>query len=139
VRTGLALVAGLTRSVLVVDDQDVVRWMLVASLDDAGFAVLTATNGTEALAMLDAGEPVDAVVAELSMPGIGGLALIREAQVRRTGLPAALLAGYVGESAHLAVSGAPPGGSSLLRKPVSIAQLENRIEMVLAAKAWAAR
>jgi DNA-binding NtrC family response regulator len=62
-----------------------------------------------------------------------------EAQVRRPGLPAVLLTGYAGEAAHLAISGAPPGAFSLLRKPVSVAQLVDRIEMVLAAKAIAGR
>ena len=136
---GLAPVAGLARRVLVVDDEDLVREVLVASLEDAGFAVLAAGNGAEALALLEAEEPVDALVADLSMPGMGGLALIREAQVRRPGLPAVLLTGYAGEAAHLAVSGAPPGAFSLLRKPVSVAQLVDRIEMVLAAKNRTAR
>jgi CheY-like chemotaxis protein len=69
------------------------------------------------------------------------LVLIRAAQVRRPGLPAVLLTGNAGEAAHLAVSGAPPdsGSFSLLRKPISTAQLVDRIEMVLAAKTRAAR
>jgi PAS domain S-box-containing protein len=136
---GLAPVAGLARRVLLVDDEDVVREVLVASLDDAGFAVLAAANGAEALALLDAGEPVDVLVSDLSMPGMGGLALIREAQVRRPGLPSVLLTGYAGEAAHLAVSGPPPGSFSLLRKPVSVARLVDRIEMVLAANTGAAQ
>ncbi len=135
---GLAPVAGLSRRVLVVDDEDVVRETLVASLEEAGFAVLAAGNGAEALALLEAGEPVDALVTDLSMPGLGGLALISEAQARRPGLPSVLLTGYAGEAAHLAVSGGRPAGFSLLRKPVSTAQLVDRIEMVLAAKAGAA-
>ena len=77
---------------------------------------------------------MDALVSDLSMPGMGGLALIREAHVRRPGLPAVLLTGYAGEAAHLAVSGAPPSAFSLLRKPVSVVQLVDRIEMVLATK-----
>ena len=134
---GIALVAGLARRVLVVDDEDLVREMLVASLEDAGFAVLAAGNGAEALALLETEEPVDVLVSDLSMPGMGGLALICEAHVRRPGLPAVLLTGYAGEAAHLAVSGAPPDAFSLLRKPVSVAQLVDRIEMVLGAKASA--
>jgi PAS domain S-box-containing protein len=134
VQPGLAPVAGLARRVLVVEDEEMVREILVASLEDAGFAVLAAGNGTEALALLEAGEPVDALVSDLSMPGMGGLALIHEAHVRRPGLPAVLLTGYAGEAAHLAVSGAPPSAFSLLRKPVSVVQLVDRIEMVLATK-----
>jgi CheY-like chemotaxis protein len=72
------------------------------------------------------------------MPGMGGLALISEAHARRPGLPSVLLTGYAGEAAHLAVSGGRPSGFSLLRKPVNVAQLVDRIEMVLAAKTTAA-
>ena len=135
VRLGLAPAAGLGRRVLVVDDEDALREMLIASLEDAGFVALGAGNGPEALALLDASEPVDALVCDLAMPGMGGLALILEAQARRPGLPAVLLTGYSGEAAHLAVRGAPPGTFSLLRKPVSLSQLVDRIEMVIAAKA----
>ena len=139
VRPGLAAAGGLARAlVLVVEDEDTVREMLVASLEAAGFAVLAASNGAEALALLEAEEAVDALISDLSMPGMGGLAVIREAHVRRPGLPAVLLTGYAGEAAHLAVSGALPGAFSLLRKPVSIAQLVDRIEMVLAARTRAA-
>jgi hypothetical protein len=45
-----------------------------------------------------------------------------------------LLTGYAGEVADLAVSGALPDAFSLLRKPVSAAQLVDRIEMGLAAR-----
>nr|WP_294528367.1 hybrid sensor histidine kinase/response regulator [uncultured Rhodopila sp.] len=138
VQPGLAPVAGLPRRVLVVDDEDVVRETLVASLEEAGFAVLAAANGVEALALLEAGEAVDALVTDLSMPGMGGLALVHEAHLRRPGLPSVLLTGYAGEAAQLAVSGGRPSGFSLLRKPVSAAQLVDRIEMVLATPTGAA-
>ena len=81
---GLALVTGLPRRVLVVDDEDVVREMLVASLKEAGFAVLAAgerrrgpgaagrrgTGGRAGVRLIDAGH--------------GGLAVIREAQAAAT-------------------------------------------------------
>ena len=86
VQPGAAPVAGLARRVLVVDDEELVRETLVASLEDAGFAVLAVGNGAEALALLEAEEPVDVLVSDLSMPGMDGLALIREAHVRRPGL-----------------------------------------------------
>ena len=123
---------------LVVDDEHVVRETLVASLEEAGFAVLAAGNGIEALALLEAGEPVDALVTDLSMPGMGGLALIGEAHARRPGLPAVLLTGYAGEAAQLAVSGGLPSGFALLRKPIGVVRLVDQIETMLAAKARAA-
>ena len=65
---------------------------------------------------------------------MGGLAVIREAQTRRPGLPAVLLTGYAGDGAALAVGGAISGTFSLLRKPVSGTQLVDRINALLAAR-----
>jgi len=111
-----------------------VRKVLAAQLNRAGYAVLAADGGTAALELLDAGEKLDVVVSDLTMPGMDGLALIREAQARRPGLPAVLLTGYAGDGAALAVSGAVSGTFSLLRKPVTGAQLTSRIAALLAAR-----
>ena len=96
--------------------------------------MLVAANGTEALALLAAGEAVDALVTDLSMPGMDGLAVIRAAQERRPGLPAVLLTGYAGDGAALAVGGAISGAFSLLRKPVTGVQLVDRVRALLVAR-----
>lgn len=124
-------VAGSVRRIMLVDDEELVRKTLSWALRDAGYAVSVAENGDEALRMIDAGEAIDALVTDLSMPGIGGLALIRQVRARRPGLPAILLTGYTGEAAHLAVGDALSGAFSLLRKPVTGAQLADRIEALL--------
>ena len=87
-----------------------------------------------ALARLAAGERVDIIVSDLTMPGMDGLALIRTAQQKRPGLPAVLLTGYAGDGAALAVGGALSGSFSLLRKPVSGAQLADRITALLVSR-----
>jgi signal transduction histidine kinase/ActR/RegA family two-component response regulator len=122
-----------TVRVLVVDDEDMVRETLAESLEFEGFGVLTAANGTEALSLLAAGEAVDAIVTDLSMPGMDGLALIRAAQERRPGLPAVLLTGYAGDDTALAVSGAISGTFSLLRKPTRFHDLLDTVRSLLAA------
>jgi signal transduction histidine kinase/ActR/RegA family two-component response regulator len=133
-RNILPLARGSTpKRILLVDDEPVVRETLAESLEDAGYAVLVAKSGAEALRLLDAGDTVDILVTDLAMPGIGGLAVIRQAQRRRPGLPAVLLTGYAGDGAQLAISGALSGAFSLLRKPVTVAQLADRIEALLAA------
>jgi CheY-like chemotaxis protein len=118
--------------VLLVDDEDLVRQILSENLHDAGCDVVVAVNGSQALALLAAEKAVDALVTDLSMPGMDGVALIRAAQERRPGLPAVLLTGYAGDDAALAVSGAISGSFSLLRKPVGIGQLMDRINAMLA-------
>ncbi|WP_158921742.1 PAS domain S-box protein [Acidisphaera sp. S103] len=117
--------------VLLVDDDAIVREVLALSLEDAGHAVLPADSGAAALVRLAAGERVDIIVSDLTMPGMDGLALIRAAQERRPGLPAVLLTGYAGDGATLAVGGAISGTFSLLRKPVTGMQLADRINALL--------
>jgi CheY-like chemotaxis protein len=121
--------------VLVLDDDPLVREVLAQQLGVAGFNVLRAESGAEALALLAAGEHVDGMVTDLSMPGLDGLAVIREAQSRIPGLPAVLLTGYAGDIAALAVRGAPNKSFTLLRKPVSGQVLADRLRGLLAARA----
>jgi PAS domain S-box-containing protein len=123
--------------VLVVDDDPLVREVLARQLRAAGFDVLRAESGIEALALLAAGEHIDVLLTDLSMPGLDGLAVIREAQSRIPGLPAVLLTGYAGDIAALAAS-APDRSFALLRKPVSGRVLADRLRVVLTAPAASA-
>ena len=85
--------------IMLVDDEAIVCEITAEQLEVEGFAVLRAASGPAALALLDAGEGVDLMVSDLSMPGMDGLALVREAQRRRPGLPAILLTGYATNAA----------------------------------------
>jgi CheY-like chemotaxis protein len=119
--------------ILLVDDEQMIREVLGRQLQDAGFSVLTVADGEEALSIA-AAERIDAVVTDLSMPGLDGLAVIRSLQSRQPGLPAVLLTGYAGDETSLALSGAMSGAFSLLRKPVSDTQLIDRVRALLAAR-----
>jgi signal transduction histidine kinase len=110
--------------VLLVDDEPLLREVLSEFLEEWRFSVCSAAGGVEALALLDAGEAVDVLVTDLSMPGMDGIALIRAAQDRRPGLPAILLTGYAGEVMFPALQEA---GVAVVRKPVSGADLVVRI------------
>jgi signal transduction histidine kinase/CheY-like chemotaxis protein len=120
------------KQILLVDDEAVVRETLAAALTDAGYSVLVAAGGSEALEILASGAPVDVLVTDLSMPGIDGLAVIRNARRHRPDLPAMLLTGYAGHGAQLAVGGQLSGAFTLVRKPVTATQLADRIEALLA-------
>ena len=121
--------------VLVVDDESLVRETIAAFLESENYAVSVAASGAQALARLQAGETVDALVTDLSMPGMDGLALIRAVHDRLPGLPAILLTGYADDGVALAVDGAVTGSFSLLRKPVSALHLVDRIRALLATPA----
>jgi signal transduction histidine kinase/ActR/RegA family two-component response regulator len=117
--------------VLLADDDPIVRTVLADSLEDAGFTVLVAESGQAALDLLRRQPRLDALVTDLTMPGMDGLTLIREVQALRPGLPAVLLTGYAGDGAALAIGGAISGTFSLLRKPVTGVQLVDRITSLL--------
>jgi signal transduction histidine kinase/ActR/RegA family two-component response regulator len=123
------------KSVLVVDDEAMVRETLAISLGDAGYTVLVAGDGQEALGIIASGTAIDVLVTDLSMPGMDGLALIRKARKHRPDLPAILLTGYAGHGAQMAVGGSLNGTFTLMRKPVTEAQLIDRIEALLAVAA----
>jgi CheY-like chemotaxis protein len=112
---------------VVVDDDDLVRESVAKQLEAEGFATLVAASGAEALALLASGEVVDALVSDLSMPGMNGLVTIQKALEMRPRLPCFLLTGYAGDGA--ALSG--DGSFSLIRKPVSgralVAQIAARL------------
>jgi CheY-like chemotaxis protein len=119
--------------ILVVDDEAMIREVLSQHLADAGYDVLGAGSGAEALA-LAATQTMDGLITDLSMPGMNGLAVIRGLQARHPGLPAVLLTGYAGDETALAMNGAMSGTFSLLRKPVSEVQLIDRLRALLAAR-----
>lgn len=116
---------------LIADDDEIVREVVTEQLEAAGYAVLAASNGAAALAVLDMGEVVDLLVSDLSMPGMDGVALVREAQRRRPRLPAILPTGFATNAAEIAVGGAVGGAFTLLRKPVEGKVLAERMAVLL--------
>ena len=125
---------------LLVDDDDIVRASLAGGLEEAGFHVLAAPGGAAALAVLDgpAMDEVTAMVTDLSMPGMDGLALIRAVRHRNPGMPVLLLTGYAGSAVTLAVDQLiEEGPLALLRKPVTIEQIVDRLGVLLAMRAEA--
>jgi PAS domain S-box-containing protein len=118
---------------LIVDDDPIVLDITAEGLEAEGYSVLSAEDGAAALTILDAGETMSVIICDLSMPGMDGLAVIREAQRRRPGLPAILLTGFMSNTAELALSEGLAGPFSLLRKPTALTQLAEQVEMLLAA------
>lgn len=68
--------------VLIVDDEKPVRELLLRFLRHRGFSVREAADGREALALLESGLPIAALVTDLRMPGMGGIELFTQVQKR---------------------------------------------------------
>jgi response regulator RpfG family c-di-GMP phosphodiesterase len=122
--------ANLTNHLLIVDDEPGVCLLLKEWLTEEGFTCQTALSGDEALAMLQEHE-FDAVISDLSMPGISGLELL--ARVRETYPHTAfLMATGVGDI-RLAVQAMKQGADDYLLKPFQleavVASLARALEM----------
>jgi two-component system cell cycle sensor histidine kinase/response regulator CckA len=87
-------------SVLAVEDEFLVRTILVEALADAGYTVLEAGDGEEALALLREGEPVDIVLTDIRMPRLDGFGLVKAAREIYPDLPVIFMTGYSGSSLH---------------------------------------
>jgi signal transduction histidine kinase len=116
---------------LLVDDDEIVRETLAEMLDAAGYTVLPAASGVEALALLDAGEQVAVVISDLSMPNMDGVSVIREVQRRRPHLPAILLTGFANSAAGIHLDAPTSGTLTVLRKPVPGKVLAEHVAMLL--------
>lgn len=76
--------------ILVVDDEPVVRGVVVELLSGAGHEIVTAESGEQALALLD---DVDLLLCDVGLPGVSGGAVVEAARGRRPGLPVLLMTG----------------------------------------------
>ena len=113
------------RQVLVIDDDDGVRAVIVDALRSAGFVVIEASDGESGLALLDRTSPAAAVI-DFLMPGMNGAEVARVAQQRRPGLPIVFVSGY---SDTVALDGI--AGAVVLRKPFDMAGLDRALASVL--------
>jgi response regulator RpfG family c-di-GMP phosphodiesterase len=111
-----------TKHVLIVDDEPAVRKMLGVMLSQAGVSYQTAASAKEALEIL-AGQPVDAVISDLRMPGMSGLELL--AQVRCKNSQVAFLVATGVDDVRVGVQAMKDGADDYLVKPF-------QLEMVLA-------
>jgi CheY-like chemotaxis protein len=83
--------------ILVVDDTDIARTLCARVLREAGYAVVEAGNGLEALEQLEGACP-DLLITDSTMPGMDGTALIAEARSRYPDLPVLRTSGSFGLS-----------------------------------------
>ena len=114
-------------SVLLCDDDDSVRSLLVGFLKSIGYAVHEASGGEDAIRILDTGAEVDLLIVDYAMPGINGLETIRQAQLLRPGLRTLLITGHAD-----ILSGDVPE-MPLLRKPFRPYELARQATKILAA------
>jgi two-component system response regulator GlrR len=113
---------------LVDDDPDLLR-LLAIRLNASGYAVTTASSGTQALSMIAAERP-DLVVTDLRMAGLDGMALFHEIERRHSGLPVIILTAH--GTIPDAVAATRLGVFGYITKPYDGNELLAQIERALA-------
>ncbi|HUS36293.1 MAG TPA: response regulator [Verrucomicrobiae bacterium] len=103
------------KTVLVVEDEEILRGMAVCILEDCGHRVLTAANSDEAKEVWEAiGPKLDLVVMDIIIPGLNGLELAKSFRAARPELKIMFMTGSIDRSPEIAALG---GATDALFKP----------------------
>lgn len=118
-------------TVLVVDDEPIVRETVVRILSGWGFRVLQAETADEAMTVLtsQAGEQPQLVIIDIVLPGDSGLALARQVREEFPSQRILFMSGYSAEV--LGAEGLRPGTEEFMAKPFTAAQLLRKVEAAL--------
>ena len=121
-------------TVLLVEDEESVRELVRVTLTARGYKVLEAENGENGLRVADESkEPIDLLVTDVVMPGMGGRELAKRLQALRPGISVLYLSGYT-EDAVVTQQGALGPGAVFLQKPFTLQSLAKKVREVLHAR-----
>ncbi|WP_442107698.1 response regulator [Pseudomonas sp. NUPR-001] len=110
---------------LVVEDDAIVRMLIIDVLETLGYAVIEAEDGAAALKILnDPGQPLALMMTDIGLPDMNGRALAAKAREARPLLPVLFASGYA-ENTEV------PDGMYLIGKPFSIDQLRDKVQSIL--------
>ena len=116
-------------TVLVVDDEEMVRDVAQMMIEAFGFTVLTAKDGFEGLKVVEAGTLLDAVLLDLTMPRMSGDETFREIHKLRPDLPVILVSGYNEQEVTDQFVGR--GIAGFIQKPFQLAELRDKLRAVI--------
>ena len=119
-----------TETVLIVEDEEAVRLLLVEILQAEGYTVLVASNGDEALEIFEkyAG-PIDLLMTDVVMPGMSGRDLVERASAKRSGVRVLYMSGYTDDA--IVHHGVLDPGLAFLQKPITLDAVAAKVREVI--------
>lgn len=117
--------------VLVVEDEPVVRGLIIEVLGDLGYRALEATDGPSGLEVLRSRQRVDLLVTDIGLPGLNGRQMVDAARQHRPDLQVLFMTGYA-ENAAVANGFLEPG-MAMITKPFALKALGIRIRDMIEA------
>jgi len=121
---------GAGETVLVVEDDSVVRGVIVEMLHDQGYRTLEAADGPSGLRALRPGTRVDLLITDVGLPGMNGRQLADQARENRPGLKILFITGYA-ENVAIAKDVLQPG-MDMITKPFDLGDLSRRVRDLIA-------
>ena len=112
-------------TVLVVEDEPVVRGVILEMLGDQGYRTIEAADGPSGLRLLRMNEQIDLLITDVGLPGMNGRQLADQARETRPGLKIFFITGYA-ESVAIADGFLQPG-MEMITKPFDLDHLSRRI------------
>jgi len=116
-------------TILLVEDEDMVRAVAERALVRHGYTVLTAAHGEEAMAILNTGTKIDLIVSDVVMPTMDGPTLGRAARAEFPDLPILFMSGYAEEQLRKTIDLDRMG---FIPKPFSVKALAEAVKATLA-------
>lgn len=117
-------------TVLLAEDEEVVRMMTARILEESGYTVITAANGQEALRICSEHQrPIDLMLTDVVMPELGGSRLAARAVEMRPGMKVLYTSGYTDDA--IVHHGVLEPGTLFLEKPFAPDQLIRKVREVL--------
>jgi len=120
---------GRKATVLVVDDEELVRYVTQELLTCLGYDSVAASNGEEAVEKIRAGLRPDLVLLDIVMPGMGGIEAFRSIRTLVPSIPVLLSSGFTDPQAAAALLN--EGLNGIISKPYRMESLSARIREVL--------
>jgi DNA-binding NtrC family response regulator len=123
-------------TILLIDDEQAVRSIVLKILRRAKYEVIEAENGEAALRIAQAHPgKIDVVITDMFMPGLRGPEVVQALVPIRPGLRALFMSGYADQDGRTAV----PSGANFLNKPFSGLELTEAVEAALKGPAYLGR
>jgi two-component system response regulator AtoC len=116
---------------LIVDDEEVMRNVLARYFATRNYETVTASSGEEAVRIVDE-QPVDAVLLDISMPGMGGLEALARINARRPDVPVVMVTGVDDE--QVARDAVQSGAFDYMLKPPDFEYLSQTLFVKLQLK-----
>jgi two-component system cell cycle sensor histidine kinase/response regulator CckA len=124
---------GGSETVLLVEDEESVRELVRVTLASRGYNVLEADNGESGLRLAEETKsPIDILVTDVVMPGIGGRELAKKLLAIRPGISVLYLSGYTEDA--IVTQGVLTPGTAFLQKPFTLQNLAKKVREVLRAR-----